>query len=125
MTRSITILGATGSIGASTLEPLDRAKIGELTFFTPDETRFPATRLAREAIEAGGAAPATLNVANEVAVAAFLAGQIGFTSIAALVEDVLQSSNMPPRPTSLDEVLSVDHAARRQAEQKLGSFACV
>ncbi len=57
-------------------EPLDLAQIGELTFRAPDEERFPATRLAREAAEAGGAAPAVLNAANEVAVAAFLAGQI-------------------------------------------------
>ena len=56
--------------------PLDLATIGELTFRAPDEVRFPATRLCREAIAEGGAAPAVLNAANEVAVAAFLAGQI-------------------------------------------------
>ncbi len=97
------------------LEPLNLPAIGELTFFAPDEDRFPATRLAREAIAAGGSAPATLNAANEVAVAAFLAGQIGFTRIAAVVEETLQSSNLPPRPQTLDEVLSVDRAGRRQA----------
>jgi 1-deoxy-D-xylulose-5-phosphate reductoisomerase len=103
------------------LEPLDLAVIGELTFFAPDEERFPATRLAREAIEAGGAAPATLNAANEIAVEAFLKGRIGFIRIAALVEEALQRSNMPPRPTTLDEVLSVDQAARREARTLLES----
>ncbi|MFN5902842.1 MAG: 1-deoxy-D-xylulose-5-phosphate reductoisomerase, partial [Novosphingobium sp.] len=63
-------------------DPLDLAAIGSLTFRAPDEALFPATRLCREAIGAGGAAPAVLNAANEVAVAAFLAGQLPFTRIA-------------------------------------------
>lgn len=107
------------------LEPLDLAAIGELTFFAPDEGRFPATRLAREAIAAGGSAPAILNAANEVAVAAFLAGQIPFTRIAAVVEEALQQSNASPRPTSLDEVMSVDRGGRRQAQQLLESYSLV
>ncbi|MEE4199591.1 1-deoxy-D-xylulose-5-phosphate reductoisomerase [Erythrobacter sp.] len=98
------------------LAPLDLAAMGELTFFAPDEERFPATRIAREAIQAGGAAPAVLNAANEIAVAAFLAGQIAFTRIAAVVEETLQTSNLPPRPQNLDEVLAVDRAGRRQAQ---------
>ena len=97
-------------------EPLDLAKIGELTFFAPDEDRFPATRLARAACEEGGATPAVLNAANEIAVGAFLAGHIPFTRIAALVEDVLQRSNHPRALDSLDDVLAVDAAARRQAQ---------
>ena len=97
--------------------PLDLPTIGELTFFAPDETRFPATRLAREAIRAGGAAPAILNAANEIAVAAFLAGQIGFSRIAAIVEATLDKSNAPPRPTSLDEVLATDRAGRAMARE--------
>lgn len=96
------------------MEPLDLPAIGELSFFAPDEVRFPATRLAREAIAAGGGGPATLNAANEVAVAAFLAGQIGFTQITLVVEDVLNSYNAPA-PTDLTEVLSVDSEARAQA----------
>ena len=99
------------------LEPLDLATIGELTFFAPDEERFPATRLAREAIQAGGSAPATLNAANEIAVAAFLAGQIAFTRITEVVEETLHSSNLPPRPRTLDEVLEVDQAGRRLAQR--------
>jgi 1-deoxy-D-xylulose-5-phosphate reductoisomerase len=107
------------------LEPLDLAAIGQLTFEAPNETLFPATRLAREAIAAGGAAPAILNAANEVAVAAFLAGQIRFTRIAALVEETLERSNDAPRPASLDEVLAVDQSARRQALSLLENSALV
>ena len=94
--------------------PLDLAAIGELTFRAPDEDRFPATRLARQAAEAGGATPAVLNAANEIAVAAFLAGRLGFTRIAAMVEDVL-AAFAPPPPTSLAEVLAVDAEARVRA----------
>jgi 1-deoxy-D-xylulose-5-phosphate reductoisomerase len=94
--------------------PLDLAEIGELTFRKPDEERFPATRLAREAARAGGAAPAVLNAANEIAVAAFLAGQISFTRIAAQVEDVL-AGFAPPPPACLSDVLAVDGEARARA----------
>jgi len=107
------------------LGPLDLAAIGQLTFEPTNEVLFPATRLAREAIEAGGAAPAILNAANEVAVAAFLSGQIRFTRIAAMVEEVLQRSNDAPRPDSLDEVLAVDQSARRQALSLLETSALV
>ncbi|MCL9983393.1 MAG: 1-deoxy-D-xylulose-5-phosphate reductoisomerase [Erythrobacter sp.] len=107
------------------LAPLDLAAIGQLTFEPTNEALFPATRLAREAIAAGGAAPAILNAANEVAVAAFLAGQIRFTRIAALVEETLQRSNDAPRPVSLDEVLAVDQSARRQAMSLLETNALV
>lgn len=100
------------------LEPLDLAAIGELSFFAPDETRFPATRLAREAIRAGGAAPATLNAANEVAVAAFLGGQIAFTRIAAVVERTL-SRYSAAAPATLDDVLRVDEEARAHASELL------
>ncbi len=91
--------------------PLDLPAIGELSFFAPDEDRFPATRLAREAVAEGGAAPAVLNAANEVAVAAFLAGQIAFTRIAAVAEETLQRE-LPPQPRCLDDVLRVDADAR-------------
>ena len=101
------------------MAPLDLAAIGELTFFPPDEVRFPATRLARQAAEAGGAAPATLNAANEVAVAAFLAGKVKFSRIAVLVEAVLNAGNLPPAPCCLDDVLVIDEAARRLAMAQL------
>ena len=98
--------------------PLDLAALGTLSFFAPDEDRFPATRLAREAVEAGGAAPAVLSAANEVAVAAFLAGQIAFTDISALVEQTL-SCDLPPAPDSLDDVLAVDAEARARTARML------
>ena len=94
--------------------PLDLAALGELAFRTPDEERFPATRLAREAVEAGGSAPAILNAANEVAVAAFLAGHIPFTRIAAYVAQVLADTALPA-PANLAEVIAVDAEARRAA----------
>lgn len=95
-------------------EPLDLAAVGALTFRPTDEQRFPATRLAREAAQAGGAAPTVLNAANEIAVSAFLAGQIAFTHIASHVEDVLMSY-APSAPLSLDEVIAVDAEARLRA----------
>jgi 1-deoxy-D-xylulose-5-phosphate reductoisomerase len=97
---------------------LDLPKLGSLTFFAPDEERFPATRLAREAAHLGGSAPAVLSAANEVAVAAFLAGQIGFTRIAVTVEETL-SRNLPDAPTSLDDVLAIDREARARANEML------
>jgi 1-deoxy-D-xylulose-5-phosphate reductoisomerase len=100
--------------------PLDLAAIGELTFRQPDEVRFPATRLAREAAQAGGSVPAVLNAANEIAVAAFLAGQIGFTRIAAQVEDILGSYSPPP-PGCLADVLDVDSEARARARSLVTS----
>jgi len=104
------------------MPPLDLAAIGELTFRAPDEQRFPATRLARNAIEAGGGVPAVLNAANEVAVAAFLAGQIGFTRIAAEVENVLNAYDAPV-PACLSDVLEVDREARVRARQLMEALA--
>ena len=94
--------------------PLDLAALGELTFRAPDEERFPATKLARLAVQAGGSAPAVLNAANEVAVAAFLAGHIPFTRIAAYVADVL-AQIAPATPQTLAEVIAVDAQARAMA----------
>lgn len=106
------------------LEPLDLAGIGELTFFAPDEERFPATRIAREAIEAGGAAPAILNAANEIAVAAFLDGQLGFTRITAVAQETLKRYSAPA-PGSLEDVLAIDSDARRHARDTLETLALV
>jgi len=100
------------------LAPLDLAAIGELTFRAPDEDRFPATRLCRAAAEIGGAAPAVLNAANEVAVAAFLDGKLAFTRIAVLVEAVL-ARYAPPAPGSLADVMAIDAAARAEARRFL------
>lgn len=101
------------------MPPLDLASLGSLDFEAPDETRFPATRLAREAADAGGAAPAMLNAANEVAVAAFLAGKLAFSDIAVTVERVLTSGNQPPAPRSLEDVLALDAASRARARERL------
>ena len=101
--------------------PLDLAAIGALTFRAPDEVRFPATRLARQAAEAGGAAPAVLNAANEIAVAAFLAGQIGFTKIPVLVEQMLERY-APQPPLTLDAVIAVDAQARIRSRELLESM---
>ncbi|MEO0698819.1 MAG: 1-deoxy-D-xylulose-5-phosphate reductoisomerase [Pseudomonadota bacterium] len=100
------------------LEPLDLASIGELTFFAPDEERFPATKLAREAIELGGGAPAILNAANEIAVAAFLDGKIGFLQITGLVAETLDWLDAAA-PGSLEEVLVLDREARTKASELL------
>lgn len=101
-------------------EPLDLAAIGELSFFAPDEERFPATRLAREAANAGGAAPAILNASNEVAVAAFLDSQIAFTQISAIVARTLEQLTLAA-PQSLNDVLAVDAQARVRAREMLVS----
>jgi 1-deoxy-D-xylulose-5-phosphate reductoisomerase len=93
---------------------LNLVEVAKLEFFPPDEQRFPALRLAREALEAGGGAPAVLNAANEVAVAAFLGRRIGFLDIAGIVEGVLEQFGAPPLP-DLDAVLAVDAAARDAA----------
>jgi 1-deoxy-D-xylulose-5-phosphate reductoisomerase len=93
---------------------LDLAATACLDFEHPDPARFPALRLAREALLAGAGAPAVLNAANEVAVAAYLARQIGFLDIAAIVEAVLQQLGTPATP-DLAAVLAVDQAARDAA----------
>jgi 1-deoxy-D-xylulose-5-phosphate reductoisomerase len=97
---------------------LNLAEIGRLDFEEPDPVRFPALRLARAALEAGGATPAVLNAANEIAVSAFLAGRIGFTRIAAIVEDVLDRYS-PASPQSIADVLLIDSAARDQASRQI------
>jgi 1-deoxy-D-xylulose-5-phosphate reductoisomerase len=106
-------LGWPGRTTAPT-KRLDLADVGQLTFEAPDEERFPALRLAREALARGGAGPTVLNAANETAVHAFLAGQIGFLDIAATVERTLEL--MPDgNLESLDDVYNLDGAARATA----------
>ena len=107
---------------------LDLAVVGTLTFEPPDEARFPALRLAREALAAGGGAPAAMNAANEVAVAAFLNGEIGFLDIASVVDATLQSMNSwrEPSPTTDHDAVAwardVDTNGRRVAAQVLSRF---
>ena len=97
---------------------LDLAKLKTLTFDAPDEERFPNLRLAREAAKAGGGHTAILNAANEVAVAAFLRGEIGFLQIGDINARVMEATNGPPlasiakSPSSLDEGRVIDQAVR-------------
>ena len=95
---------------------LDLAAVARLDFAEPDLMQFPALRLARAALKAGGGTPAILNAANEIAVAAFLNRRIGFLDIASTVEMVLDSLGTPPADT-LDDVIALDAAARRSAER--------
>jgi len=104
---------------ASGVESLDLVAAARLDFEAPDLARFPALRLARAAAEAGGTAPAALNAANEVAVAAFLAGRLDFPGIPRVVEAVLGEHRTGPAGT-LAAVLEADRWARELAESKLG-----
>ncbi len=104
---------------------LDLAQIGSLSFEAPDPVRFPSLRLARAALEAGGATPTILNAANEVAVEAFLAGRIGFTGIPAIVERVLEkaAAERLGAPETVNAAAAVDHIARIRARDLLLEFA--
>jgi len=96
------------------LETLDFSQTLQLDFHPPDEERFPCLRLAREALETGGSAPATFNAANEIAVQAFIDRKISFLQIPQTIENTL--SNMPNRGVgSLEEILDVDDFARNLA----------
>jgi 1-deoxy-D-xylulose-5-phosphate reductoisomerase len=93
-------------------ERLDLTRVGALTFEEPDVERFPCLGLARQALLAGGLAPAVLNAANEIAVAAFLEGRIAFMRIPELIADAL--AKMPGGPlTSIEACVAVDEEARR------------
>lgn len=94
---------------------LDLTAVARLEFSAPDAQRFPALRLAREALAAGGGASAIMSAANEVAVEAFLARRIGFLDIAAVVEQVMQEMGAPPADT-LEAVVALDATARERAQ---------
>ncbi len=105
---------------------LDFAGLKQLTFEYPDQDRFPALRLAREAVERGGVTPAVLNAANEVAVAAFLSGRLKFLDIASVTDNVLDEigrRNGPARLSSLEEALAADVEARSLAERSIAARA--
>lgn len=98
------------------VEPLDLFKVASLNFEAPDFVRFPCLALAYQALQAGGSAPVVLNAANEIAVAAFLDKQIPYLTIPRLIEKVL--ADLPLQTiTTLDDVLQVDVAARRAAQE--------
>lgn len=106
---------------------LDLAALGRLTFQAPDEQRFPALRLARQALQAGGAAPTVFNAANEVAALAFLDRRLGFLNIAAVVADTLSrvtaQGTVSCSDDACDAALEVDAQARRTAESIIQGIA--
>lgn len=102
--------------------PLDLAGLGRLDFEAPDLDRFPALALARAAIAEGGGRPAQLNAVNEVAVAAFLAGRIGFLDIAALCARVMDRI-APEKPQSLQHIFNLDRESRIHAEEMVTALA--
>jgi 1-deoxy-D-xylulose-5-phosphate reductoisomerase len=105
---------------------LDLAKIGQLTFEAPDYDRFPGLKLAYDALRTGHGATTVYNAANEVAVAAFIAGKIRFGAIARLVEATMnawiRSGNLEPLG-SADDAIAVDHNARNKAATLLPQIA--
>ena len=104
------------------VDALDLFRIGRLDFAAPDFARFPALGLGYRALREGGTSPATLNAANEIAVAAFLERRLPFLAITAVIEAVMDE--LPPRPlASLDDVLGADAAARRQAGRQVEAMA--
>ena len=103
-------------------ERLDLVAVGALDFDAPDLERFPALAVAREALCEGGAKPAILNAANEIAVASFLENRIGFLDIASVASETLAGYD-PETPRSIDEVLEVDGQARRIAAEIIERFA--
>jgi 1-deoxy-D-xylulose-5-phosphate reductoisomerase len=107
---------------ATTSPRLDLAAVGRLEFEAPDLVRFPALRLAREVLQAGGGTPTIFSAANEVAVEAFLQRRIGFLDIVQTVDRVLQHLGIPSADT-LQEVIALDAAARRTAYDLIPAHA--
>ncbi len=104
------------------VDSLDLFRVGRLDFAAPDFSRFPALRLGYRALREGGSSPATLNAANEVAVAGFLERRLPFLAITAVIEAVMNA--LPPRAiASLDDVLEADAAARRCAQLQTEAVA--
>ena len=99
--------------------PLDLFQVARLDFQAPDETAFPCLRLARQAMAAGGSAPALLNAANEVAVAAFLEGSLCFSDIPVIIERTLVATAVEPAD-SFDIIFAKDKEARARAREQIG-----
>ncbi|MDO7642747.1 MAG: 1-deoxy-D-xylulose-5-phosphate reductoisomerase, partial [Reinekea forsetii] len=98
--------------------PLEFSQLLQLQFDQPDRVRFPCLRLAEEAMAEGGTVPAVLNAANEMSVAAFLEGDIGFMDIPRINEQVMTRLGRSP-VESIDQLLEVDRAARAQAAEQI------
>ena len=97
------------------------AEVATLTFEEPDDCRFPALRLAREALRLGGSAPIVLNAANEIAVSRFLAGRIRFLDIARAVEETMEASS-PTAFHAISDVIEIDREARARAGEIIDGF---
>lgn len=106
----------------SGVKPLNLCEVGRLDFEPPDEVRFPCLALTRQAAKAGGTAPAMLNAANEVAVAAFLLRRIRFTQIAEVIHAVLESEPVQDA-SSLEVILAADAMARERADRFITQHA--
>jgi len=104
------------------LEPLDLAKLTQLTFEAPDTTAFPCLELARQAAKEGGTAPCVLNAANEIAVHAFLNGRLPFTGIAQVIEHTLHELGGTP-VHSFETLYAADADARERAEERVAVLA--
>lgn len=102
-------------------ERLDLAKTGSLTFCEPDTARFPAIRLAREALNTGKSAPTTLNASNEVAVQSFLTGEIGFLDIASVVEECLSRAQVVEL-AQIEDIFECDRQSREIARAIIASI---
>jgi 1-deoxy-D-xylulose-5-phosphate reductoisomerase len=102
----------------SPAERLDLVRVGQLTFFEPDDRRFPCLALARTALTSGGAAAVILNAANEMAVAAFLDGRLGFLEIPELIERALETTALSV-PASIEECVAIDAETRRRVGELL------
>jgi 1-deoxy-D-xylulose-5-phosphate reductoisomerase len=114
-------LGYPARLSASTRR-LDLTAIARLEFSAPDFARFPALRIAMDALAAGGTCPIVLNAANEIAVAAFLAGKLSFPGITDLVSRLLEAMGQGGEryaPGSVDEALALDDEARQRAAEHL------
>jgi len=103
------------------VKTLDFAEVAKLEFFAPDPQKFPALRLARAALEAGGMAPTILNAANEIAVAQFLQGDLAFLHLTKCIETVLEhfqrETSFAKAPQTLEDVLEIDKRARIKANE--------
>ncbi len=111
---------------AAPVEPLDLARLGTLTFEAADRVRFPCLALAEAALRRGPAATNVLNAANEIAVAAFLDGRIGYLAIADVVERTLsagEAGGLLVDPAGLDDALDLDRAARQKAVEAVRMLA--
>jgi len=103
------------------VERLDFRKFSRLDFETPDETRFPALRIAREALESGGLVPCAMNAAKEVAAEAFIGKRIGFLDLASIVDQVLSRIELSGSASNLNDIIAADCETRRVATEEIAS----